>query len=96
MSIWEGMAVCALPTTQRFSIEQQQVQPQIAEQITAEVALRAVDWNMVKPLGTSTTAGWNGAKLDQVKLTSDANYLYFRVDAAHAEPSLILHCRSTT
>ncbi|WP_020424609.1 type I pullulanase [Paenibacillus sp. OSY-SE] len=53
---------------------------------TAEAALKTIDWSMVKSLGTSPTAGWQGFKLDQVKLTNDGSYLYFRVDAAKAEP----------
>lgn len=86
MPVWEGGTAYGLPTTLQSQIQQQQqVQPRAAGQAAAENALKAVDWNMVKPLGTSATAGWNGAKLDQVKLTSDANYLYFRVDAAQAE-----------
>ncbi|NOJ72374.1 type I pullulanase [Paenibacillus alvei] len=85
MPVLGGGAAQALPTTLQSQIQQQQTQRGAAGQATAEDALKTVDWNMVKPLGTSTTAGWNGAKLDQIKLMSDANYLYFRVDAAHAE-----------
>ncbi|MBN3525029.1 type I pullulanase [Paenibacillus apiarius] len=53
--------------------------------LTAEAALQAIDWSMVKSLGTSPAAGWQGFKLDQVKLANDGSYLYFRVDAAKAE-----------
>lgn len=88
MPVWGGGTTYAFSTSavqDSLAEKKQQLQPQSAEQTTAEDALKAVDWNMVKPLGSSSTAGWNSAKLDQMKLTSDAKYLYFRVDAAHAE-----------